>query len=743
MADKKNTLARPSYIHSLMVRVPSDTKWQPLMAQRLMVALFSIYESVALQIRATADTLVWQVEAQGSLRPRIQRAIYGVYPQAEVTSARKTQADVGYFIYEMNGAAPFAGALKHATDFKDSDPLAGLLAAISNLGWGEEIVFNLTLHPPTKNYAKIGEKQLTKSGYRWLQFLSPRMTTEMMLYRALFDMGQVKKLSSDLHRVAESKLRMPLKEVAAVIKVKTANQGRADQLMGLLTPALATYARPGLNFLVPAQKGAYKLVLSAPEVAALWHLPTKDCMVSGIDWASDPSVPLPRELAQARYGVILGKGVYQGQETQVRLPDADRVTHMNIVGKTRMGKSTLMHNLIHQDIQAGHGVGVIDPHGDLVEAILERSIPPERAEDVVLFDIGEREKIIGLNLLDVPGGVAPEQAADMALAVLKKYFGEEWRSGRMEDTLYASLVSLMSVKDSVIQDIALLLNDGDFREKILEHVQDPVAVEYWKLVFDTSSPAQQRELTLPITTRMRKLYRTPTMRRILGQPYSLDIAAIMRSKKIFLVNLRGSGSSEEEVGNTLGALLISKIQMAAMSRTLDNGNLIPFYLYVDEVQNFVTTSLPIVLSEAATNGLYLCIANQFLAQLTGDTLQAVLGNVGTTVMFRSGPNDANMLAGLLRPHFSREHLEGLSRFKMIVRMQYQGVTLPAFIVHNHPPVKSPFRGQRQAADIKALSRKRYGMPAEKIDQAQKERFYSKTSVTPMTPKSSEEVDYFG
>jgi len=743
MTDNEQALSQQSYIHILMVRVPPDTEWQPLMAQRLMVALFSNCESVVLQIRATDGILVWQVEAPGHLRQRIQRAIYGVYPQAEVTSAPKTQADVDHFAYEMNGAAPFVGALQHAADFRNSDPLAGLLTAMSNLGQGEEIVFSLTLHPPSKNYAKIGEKQLTESGYRWFHFLAPRITTEMVLYRTMFDIGRVKKLSSDLHRVAEGKLRMPLKEVTAVIKIKTPNQGRANQLLSLLTPALATYARPGLNFLVPAQRGAYNLVLSAPEVAALWHLPTKDCLVSGIAWSGDPSVPLPRELEQARHGVILGKGMYQGREVKVRLPYADRVTHMNIVGKTRVGKSTIMHNLIHQDIQAGHGVGVIDPHGDLVEMILERSIPPERAEDVVLFDLGEQEKIIGLNLLDVPKGVAPERAAGMALAVLKKFFGEEWRSGRMEDSLYASLVSLMSVPDSVVQDINLLLSDGDFREKVIQQVEDPVALEYWELVFNKASAAQQRELALPITTRMRKLYRAPTMRRILGQPHSLNIADIMRSKKILLVNLRGSGSSEEGVGNTLGALLISKIQMAAMSRAWGNGNRMPFYLYVDEVQNFVTTSLPTVLSEAAKYGLYLCIANQFLAQLSGDTLQAVLGNVGTTLMFRSGPSDADILAGLLRPHFTREHLESLSRFKMIVRMQYQGATLPAFIVHNYPSAERPKGAREQAERIKELSRKRYGMSATEIDKTLKERFYNKATATPAQPTNSEDLDYFG
>jgi hypothetical protein len=188
--------------------------------------------------------------------------------------------------------------------------------------------------------------------------------------------------------------------------------------------------------------------------------------------------PLPTELTHQEDGVLLGQNLYQGRLRQVHLAYDDRVTHVNLIGKTRVGKSTLLHQMAHQDIKAGKGVAVIDPHGDLVEQILLSSIPHSREQDVVLLDVEDREHVIGLNLLAAPQSVPLELAAGQALSVIRHLFAEQWSATRMEDALYAALIALMSTGEATLLDIPKLFSSDEFREGVLECVRDPVTLEF-------------------------------------------------------------------------------------------------------------------------------------------------------------------------------------------------------------------------------------------------------------------------
>ena len=666
----------------------------------------------------------------------LENHFYSLYPSVEVIQEPKTQADINYFVYELQGAVPFVAPLGYASDFKELDPLAGILTVMSSLQPEEACILSLNLHPPTKNYPKIGTKLITESRNAWWQFITPNMAMEAFMWQSMLGMERrVPKYEADIQREAERKLRMPLKEVRLTVKIQAQSQRRAHDLLMQFASPIAIYGRDGLNAFVPAQKESYQLILAPLEVAALWHLPNEACSVPGITWVTDKHVPPPAALLRTTKGIVLGSSSYHGRQIDVRISDEDRITHINFTGRTRTGKSTLLHNMIHQDIQAGKGVGVIDPHGDLVQDILAHSIPRERMDDVVLFDWEESEKVIGLNPLQVPDSVDAATAATHTLSIFRKFFGDSWIEGRMEDTVYACLVSLMSVPDSVVLDIPRILLNAEFRHEIVEQVTDFAALDYWHLEFEPANPKGKLDLARPVNTRIRRLYRDQTLRRIVGQAGSLDFNHMLANGKIFLANLRGASKLE---GDSIGALLITKFQMAAMSRARrDHVDRLPFYLYIDEVQNFVVTSLPEMLSEAAKYSLNLVIANQYMGQLNTDTAKSVLGNVGTNIMFRSGKDEADLFSALIEPTFSRDDLLNLSRFKAVVKTQVQGTTLPAFLISTNPPPQAVQAGPQVVERITEKSRQKYGKAVTEIDAelaARYQRAASKTDAAQVEKK---------
>lgn len=401
-----------------------------------------------------------------------------------------------------------------------------------------------------------------------------------------------------------------------------------------------------------------------------------------------------------------------------------------------MGKTTLMHNLIDQDIRNGQGVAVIDPHGDLIQNILESSIPPKREKDVVLFDLADTEHPVPLNLLYTPVGVDRHAAVGLTMGVMKKLFADQWSATRMEDALYSALAVLVDINGATIRHVPRLFLDERFRTAILAQAHDEVALEYWREEFEMMSERYQLEVARPIMNRIRAFYRNPAIRQIIDQPESIDVRSLMDGRKIFLASLAGETSQAESP--VIGALLISKIQMAAMSRAnVPVERRQNFYLYIDEVQNFVTTSLPVMFSEAAKYALSLTIANQFLRQLTGNTLDAVLGNTGTTIMFACGSQDAKDLGAYIKPIFDSETLLNLDRFQAVVKMQKSGKTLPAFNLQAPKPLNKRENATETAQRIRTQALAAYTRkPVEETEGSQE----SSVSELLAKPSDTDEKD---
>ena len=420
-------------------------------------------------------------------------------------------------------------------------------------------------------------------------------------------------------------------------------------------------------------------LLSADEIATLWHLPHRGFHAGEILYIPSGQVPAVPTLTQNTEGICLGISQNGNQKALVRMLDKDRGTHLEITGETGTGKSSFLHALIHQDIQSGKGVGVIDPHGKLVSDILRYSVPDHRIDDVVVLDIANEFEPPPLNPL-MSSGEQTLLAAGQIVAVIDKIY--EVKAQRAEDPMTAALITTIQDPTPTIRDVVRQFTDIPYRHRLLSQTRDAVTQEFWE-EFEQMSPSVQRELSYPVIHRMRHFYRNPTLYPIICHPDALDFAHQISQKKIILLSL---GIDERKVPFTerqlLGALLVSQIQMAVM-QSLNKA--VPFYLYVDEAQNFVTSSLEQLLAEARKYGLHLILAHQYLGQLKGRVLESVLGNVGAKVAFQSGLSDAKTLAPYFAPEFSAEDLINLPLYTAAVKMRFNGQTLPAFTLQTVPP----------------------------------------------------------
>ena len=706
----KETIQQEAYAkthsHTLTISIPPSTKWQPAQAEQLISSLYSLQEPITLRIVATSSGITWQVVTLDKYLDTIKRSILASYPNTDIQETESDQPVLSKGT-QIKGGHEFFVPLQYASDLKSLDPISGLVGAMSNLNQDERITYQLKIIPSKTNYNRIGASKLTKVD--WAGLFSALGSMSSKRRTVVVREPNTNRFKGNLQRQFEEKVnsRLSLVEISVYVKSKDTNR-RKNLSAGVLT-AFSVYDHPEGNSIGYFQKGGHPLILNPSEAAALWHLPTEQIQTQGVVWSSGIKAPLPIQLIKDSGDLLLGSNTYQGVTRPVYLADPDRITHCNIVGRTRVGKTTFMHNLIHQDIQRGLGVGVIDPHGDLIQDILESSIPPDRESDVVLFDLADTDHPIPMNLLHVPRGVPSDAAVGLTIGVLRKIFEEQWSATRMEAALYSALSALTYRQNSTIQDIPKLFLDTEYRTQTLTLLNDPIEREFWDLDYNRLTERAQLEVARPIMYRISRFYRNPIIRAIVCQPDSLDLRQIMDSGKIFLASLAGSATQSE--APTIGAMLISQLQMAAMSRAnIPAEKRRMFYLYVDEVQNFVTSSLSVMFSEAAKYSLSLTVANQFLSQLEGGTLDAILGNTGTTIMFRSGVKDATDLGKYIQPTFDSQALMELDRFQTVVKMQHGGQTLPAFSMVTPPPPEKPDDANETAQRIRQQSRDEYTAP---------------------------------
>ncbi|MGV7222166.1 MAG: type IV secretory system conjugative DNA transfer family protein [Nitrospinales bacterium] len=365
---------------------------------------------------------------------------------------------------------------------------------------------------------------------------------------------------------------------------------------------------------------------------------------------------------------------------------SDRTAHMYLIGKTGTGKSTLLETLITNDIQAGEGICLLDPHGDLVEKIV-RNIPEHRKKDLIYFNVPDENSPYGYNPLKK---VVPEKRA-LAVSGLMDVFKKRWEDSwgpRMENILRASLFYLVEQPQANLNDVLKLLTDDNFRKSGLKNITNPRVRDFWLKEFPNYSARTKSEAILPIQNKVGAFLLDPLLHRVITEPKEvLNIRRIMDEGKILLVNL-AVGKIGHDSSNLLGALLITTIAMASFSRAeMPEKNRKHFFLYVDEFQSFTTLSIANMLSELRKANLAMILGNQYMAQLEPEIRDSVLGNVGTMISFRLGAKDASYMAREFKEKFDPLDFINLPNYNIYLRLMIDGMPSHPFSAVTLPPPK--------------------------------------------------------
>jgi hypothetical protein len=608
----------------------------------------------------------------------------------------------------------------YVTDFKAShDPLIPVVNMMGNVKENEVIRYLLFVSRPQKPFGDYVSSVVAR-------IFLPRGRAGTISYSSLEE------------KIIQHKVDQVWFETAIFLEITSPNQNRVEQLAEALNASFAGFDRNlpenpynGLSF---SPIGVQKIESAAqsntfltfawyveaikknrnieiwlsrcsylciPELAALWHLPHEEFQHPLIKW-SKKVVPVPSAVAQNHRGTKLGKGSYQGEKTDVQQHPQDDNGHTIILGKTGFGKSTLLLHLIHQRIQAGSGVAVIDPHGSLISAILRGSIPKERETDVVVLDLANTDCPPPLNpLRGKQTAVSTERAANL----IAELFPDTDQRVQVSKYLNAALTALNADPAPTIRDVARIFTHDDYRFALLERLdefENAHALDTWEQ-YEREKESKRPALFEPLLSRISPFYQKKELYPILCHPEGLDFQKLIQERKIILVSLKMDDEHvSEQERNLIGSLLISTLQLSGMKQSNN-----PYFIYVDEAEKFVTTSLNTLLSEARKFGLSLTLANQYAGQLAGKTLEAVEGNVTTTICFGCGVNDARSFAPYFAPEFEMEDLLNLNKFEAAVKLQHQGITQSAFSLFTDPPLAVPPEGEETERRIRLFSQQQY------------------------------------
>jgi CxxC-x17-CxxC domain-containing protein len=410
---------------------------------------------------------------------------------------------------------------------------------------------------------------------------------------------------------------------------------------------------------------------------------------------------------------VFAETTYRGQARKFGIKTDDRRRHMYIIGKTGMGKSTILENMIVNDIKAGHGVAVVDPHGDLAEKIIE-FIPEERINDVIYFNPADIEYPIALNVIEQVEPHLRHLVASGLIGVFQKLWADSW-GPRLEYILRNAILAILDYPGSTLLAVTRMLADKPFRKKVIDKIQDPVVKAFWVNEFAGYADKFASEAVSPIQNKVGQFLSSSLMRNIVGQANSaINIREVMDDRKILILNL-SKGRIGEDNSALLGAMMITKIQLAAMSRVdMPEKDRKDFYLYIDEFQNFMTDSFANILSEARKYHLNLIMAHQYIEQLNEKVAGAVFGNVGTLAVFRVGAVDAEALVKEFTPTFTEEDIVNLPKYEFYLKLMIDGISSTPFSAKNSPPLKESEK-TNNAEKVIRLSREHYAKRREAVE----------------------------
>jgi len=529
----------------------------------------------------------------------------------------------------------------------------------------------------------------------------------------------------------QGKMSHPLFSVIVRMVTSSTTADRAEDLLASIGGSFAQFSSPDRNSFVVVKprteralisdyafrewRSNESFVLSGEELASIVHLPTGALGTPRISWLKTHEAAPPATLPTD--GVVLGTSNFRDEEKVIRSAPEDRRRHMYILGQTGTGKSYLMQSMAVQDIEAGNGVCVIDPHGDLINEVLA-SVPRSRINDVIVFDTGDLTRPLGLNMLEF-NPARPEEKTFIVnemQSIFNRLFSAETMGPVFEQYMRNALLLLMEDTEEMptLLEVPRIFTDVEFRKKKLARARNPVVIDFWeKEAAKTSGEQGLANMTPYVTSKFNNFIANDYMRPIIGQrSSSFNFRSVMDGGKILLVSL-AKGRIGDINAQLLGMIVVGRLLLAALARgDMSEETRRDFYLYIDEFQNFTTDSISVILSEARKYRLSLVLAHQFIAQLSDSIKSAVFGNVGSLALFRVGADDAEYLKGQVAPEFTPADLIGIENRRAIAKLLIQGEPTRPFTLHT----RTLAPGSSEVAEkLKELSRLTYGKDLQSIE----------------------------
>ena len=753
----------------LMLEIPRTNDKKELAAEQLFASLHGILrdknelrtsggvqEHLSFEIVSAKGQIRFYVWVPRILQSFVEGQIYSQYPTVQIYKMDEDYVDNRHkhtVVYSSELTLTENSALPIKTfDSFEVDPLAGITGTLAKLDAdrGEELWVQILTRPIADDWHKnTTDKWITSvknGGHLGLFGTDFDLRWLAQIFAALWKPpeggvgGETKSIEiSERDKTRISKAEEKATKLGYQVKIRLAYLG-SDEInaklnMQALVGTFKQFNSTNLNgFKVlgstfePEALDAYKLrqftdngfILNISELASVYHLPHTSVETPNIVWAASKTAEPPAKLpvltgnpADDENISAFGLTNFRGINHQFGLLRRDRSRHVYIIGQTGAGKSGLLELFALSDIFYNQGYCIIDPHGDFAVNNL-RFIPENRVRDVVYFNPADTAHPVAFNPLELSDPARKPNVSSEVIGVLKRMFGDSW-GPRLEHILRYTLLALLDRPETTLLDISRMLTDKEFRKETLSYCKDVTVLQFWKQEFGTWGDKQVTESIAPVLNKVGAFTANPIIRNIIGQPKSsFDVRKIMDEGKILVVNLSKGLIGEDNAG-ILGAFLVTKVQLAAMSRSdiPDVKDRRPFYLYVDEFQNFATDSFAVILSEARKYGLNLTVANQYIAQMTDSVRDAVFGNVGTTISFRVSADDAPLLVKQFEPTFDASDLIQMNNRHFIISMIINGEKVPAF---SATTLSIPEPPHNNLDAIIESSREQYSRPRDEVEE---------------------------
>ncbi len=768
----------------LMLEIPRENDKKELAAEQMLAALHGILRSkrelrtsgtlqehISLEIAAKGQRIRFYIWTPKHLQAFVEGQIYAQYPSVQITE-QETDYSEREFTQEVIHSAELTLTENETVPIKtfpsfEVDPLASITATLAKLDKEkEEMWIQIMARPIADDWHRRGTKTINRirggrgsfsgSGAGTLGYAGQAFAALVRPPAGGSGEGSSEPELSERDKARITAIETKTQKLGYQVKIRLLYAGEdqrtAKLRMQALVGAFKQFNTTNLNGFMAKSESFNRdklleyqarffidhgFILNIEELASLFHLPHTTVETPNIVWATTKTAEPPSNIPVVELGSeedisLFGVTNFRGDNTVFGILRGDRGRHMYILGQTGTGKSGALELLTISDIYYNQGFAVIDPHGDYAQHVMS-FIPKNRVDDVVYFNPADTSHPIGFNPLEINDPSLKGHISSEVVGVLKRLFAESW-GPRLEYILRYTLLALLDFPNSTMLDITRMLTDRHFRQDVIKYIDDPVVKNFWTVEFASWNDKFASEAVAPVLNKVGAFTANPMIRNIIGQPKgTFDIRQIMDEGKILIVNLSRGLMGEDNAG-ILGSLIVTKIQLAAMGRAdMPEQQRRPFYLYVDEFQNFATDSFATILSEARKYGLYLTVANQYISQMGEEVRSAVFGNVGTVMSFRVSPDDAPFLQKYFEPEFEAANLiQQHSRF-FVISMMINGEKAPAFSAKT---LNLPQPPDDNSDQIVAQTRERYSRDKKDVENMVREASglpNTKAETMPVTP----------